>query len=957
MRMNSGIAAIVGLIAILLTPMAALANAPIAKELPDIRNAINPAGSQGVVLDLDEYVIDAEHRDQATSAQQALTWTENGSNTAVVAGNELQVTIPTGSAAANESVTFTVSDGSGSDQSGPIRVHTSDVLLGAPLVDTQLGAAMGAGSTIPYTWCVQADPNGSGPIQIPFAGAVSRLTVTQGFSQTCLYAASQIASVTNPLAPYQPGVVKLGQDATGPSYGVVAGNLSIDADINGLNVVPLAGFAGCVRVTVTREFAANNDDSYTVAIADFLNGTNTNLQGTGTGASTISTVKENYGFDNLTVQQLIGAPSANDYNTATNAQRATFTQTQATNWLVTALNQGAGGNLNGSILPDMDITSNGKPSATYPGATDGNALKLTFTRQNAQGVLIQHKGIPSDQYDPGDVITFSVNTYFDLGYTGAAADEAINESTNGLVFALQLHTMPSLLSLNLNYVNFALSQASAAPFRKGPGGASPLYGRGGGQAVNAITLLHGKWTRHEVSFRVPQLGQNVQGTVGAGNLVDSIGLGAILVLGRNDCQANIVNQNVWVDNLCISRCPGALAMAYGSIDVPMVSAGFAIPFNNGATSGPAAVFTNPNFYGAIAMPAALARGETIYGSASQGGTGSAQPVTGRNPSTVFGSAPVGHSDAVNNAKAGFVERNINNDLVVVGTGGTDVALDFPVLDDGNRALVLGPAGLAGNAFTAPITAGIAASGHPGVVGAQTPFIDMRLSSDKVKPGLHVGDVEFAGGAGGNMDGMNGNLNPDRINGNVSGVFGVRWFTRSNAGNVSHNPRMDVTFVNADVNLGLVASRISTSLPSADNVGIPSGIWSDDFVSGSVVTFNSYRTYYDLILNNQAGGRFAGQTPVGVLNDLKTKNPGAQLAYIDFTKANAQPNGAAVETVINNPNLKGFDGIFAPNGGTVSQADKDRLPGRYSTAVLSIDEIHMLAVKDVAQFYDEDLSKQ
>ncbi|MBK7494323.1 MAG: hypothetical protein IPI28_02520 [Candidatus Omnitrophica bacterium] len=68
-------------------------------------------------------------------------------------------------------------------------------------------------------------------------------------------------------------------------------------------------------------------------------------------------------------------------------------------------------------------------------------------------------------------------------------------------------------------------------------------------------------------------------------------------------------------------------------------------------------------------------------------------------------------------------------------------------------------------------------------------------------------------------------------------------------------------------------------------------------------------------------------------------------------------GQWLGTVINNPNLKGFDGIFAPYGGTVSQADKDRLPGRYSTAVLPIDEIHMLAVKDVAQFYDEDLSKQ
>ncbi|MBK7494325.1 MAG: hypothetical protein IPI28_02530 [Candidatus Omnitrophica bacterium] len=147
-------------------------------------------------------------------------------------------------------------------------------------------------------------------------------------------------------------------------------------------------------------------------------------------------------------------------------------------------------------------------------ATHSNSL---LTVQNNQGIILNHKGIPTDQYDPGDVITFSVNSYFDLGYNGTAADEAINEPTNGLVFALQVNTLPSLLALNLNYVNYAVSQANYAPCARGRG-ASPLYGRGGGQAVNAIALLHGKWTRHEVSFRVPQIGQNVQGTVGAGNL-------------------------------------------------------------------------------------------------------------------------------------------------------------------------------------------------------------------------------------------------------------------------------------------------------------------------------------------------------------------------------------------------------------------------------------------------------
>lgn len=941
MRRNSGIAAIVGLIALVLLPMAALAIAPIAIDLPDIRGQVISTGNTGVVLDLDQYAIDADSRNQATSAQSSLTWTETGTNVTVSASNDLQLVIPTGSAAVNETaVVYTVSDGSGSDSTNPCRVHTATALLGGPLVDTQIGG--GAGALIPYTWAVEGAQTGT--LEIPFsAGGASALTVTKGFSRTLAFAASQVvADTANPLAPYYGTVTTVGQDTTAP-LGVNAGNLSIDADLNGLAIVPLTGFSGWARVTVTRQFAANDDDSYTVAIADFLNGTNSNLSGLANGDSTISTVAENYNFEDLSMTELIGFETSAAFNTADTTARRTAVNGQSTNWLVYPTSYAAGA-IGVYTLPGMDITSTGKPAATYPGATSGNALKLTFDSPDKQNVYMQHKGIPTDQYDPGDVLTFSLNAYFDLGYAGTAADDMINEPTNGLSLIMGLITSPGALSQNLNIIASAPDPSALAGARKG---GSLKYGAGGGQIINPIACLAGKWTRQEVSFRVPEFGQAIVGDSGTGNVADNLGMAAQLYIGRNNCEDTIVDQVVWLDNLSITKCPGALALAYGSIEVPMISAGFSDQFISGGfvTPGYASIYgTN------LAQPAALARGQVIYGTFSQGGTGSTETVTGRVPATVFGAAPVALSDALNTAKAGFLEVSSNTDMAIIGTGDTGVALAFPVLDDGYRALVLGPAAQAGNAFTTPISAVLV-----GKVKIQTPFLDMRLASAASAPGLRVSDVNFLGGTGGNANGEDGDLNPNKILGNVSGVYGVRWFTKSNAPSVPYNPQLSVQLLNGDQMWGLVATRTASVLPSDDNSAIADDAWSDDYASASFVSFNSNRRYYDLVLNNQTGGRAAiyGKTPAAMLTDLTTNNPGAQMASLVFSKGSSASAAATISTLLTNATANGFDGIFTAAGSTTAP-DANELPGTFSSAVLSIDEVHFLSVRDSAAFFDEDL---
>jgi hypothetical protein len=429
---------------------------------------------------------------------------------------------------------------------------------------------------------------------------------------------------------------------------------------------------------------------------------------------------------------------------------------------------------------------------------------------------------------------------------------------------------------------------------------------------------------------------------------------AVIYFGNFDTPAGVPDQTLWLDNIAISKCPGALALAQGAIHVPMISSGFAFQFNNGATSGPGGAFMAPTFYGpGTPLPAALARGQVIYGSFSQGSDGA---VTAAEPATTFGTpALAGHAQALNNAKAGWLEANTAGtaDLAAIGTGDLSVALGFPAMTVGNRALLLGPAPatISGNAWTTHLHP--AGATRLGTVEVATPWLDMRLASDAILPGLRVADVGFPG-TGGNPNGENGNLNPNEILQNISGVFGVRWFTTSKAASVVDNGRMDVTLLNADVNLGLVANCPSVILPSSDN-GTPPVTWSDNFVSGTFLTFNSYGKYYDQILNSQAGGRTgmqsAGSTVLAAA--LLAENPGAQLADIRLIRSSDSGTGQSIKAIVNNTSAHGFENIYAagPEGPITND---DVLPGRYSTAVLAIDEVNLYAVRDIPEFYDEDL---
>ncbi|NUN98186.1 MAG: hypothetical protein HUU16_18645, partial [Candidatus Omnitrophica bacterium] len=960
-----------------LTP-APVPRPPLANRIPDIRHTVAPAGDAFATLDLDDYALDADSRDPVTGAQDPLTWTETGSNTSILAPfNTLEVTVPVSASPSGQNVNLTVENGNPPNPVNVIRVHTSNILLGDPLVDTQIGK--GDGSSIPHGWCLKGGANGTGPISIaqPQSGAgggVLQLTLTSGLGVTPLFRDDSLISssgeLANPLAPSGSNIALKGHALGAPGPGPVnltAVNLQVDADLNGVTVTPQAAFSDWVRLSVTRKLADGSDDSYSLAIADLLLGQTTNLVGNAFGAAAIIGATENHAFENINLTQFLGAVSSTAMNSLTPANRRAAVISQQTSWSVLAVGMGTDGTFSGGgNYPEMDITATGKPAATYPGATSGNALRVTFNKSGLQGVFLGHKGIPNTAYNEGDVLTLSLNSYVDLAYNGVA-DELINEPTAGLALAFTLFTLPGSAAQSINYVFFPPAQSLVAPLRKGVAAGTP-YGRGGSQMVNPLALIHGKWTRHEVSLRIPQIGQNYQGPVGSGNVVDSLGVEGLIMLSRIDAPAGLPDQSVWLDNICISRCPGSLALAQGAINVPMVSAGFSLPFTNGANAGPGSFFTGPNGFGSdIAMPVALNRGQTIFGGFTQGGSGASQPVTPVAASTFWGTAGnAGKTGMLDLAFAGFLRGPAQGgvgapafDSAVVAGGGVDVALNFPTLPDGNRGLVVGPApsSIGVNAFSSNITSGIPATGYNGEAVVNTPYLDMRAASDSLLPGLREQDVTFAGGSGGNPDGENGNLNPNQVLSNIAGVFGVRWFTRSNAAEVSHNPVLNVLLTNADFVLGLQATRNPSALPTGADIIAPDGVWVDDFISGSFITFNSFQKYYDIVLNNQTGGLagITGEVPAALLADLAATNPGAQLAQVSIFKNNGYSFGITVRDIINNTNLKGFSGIFAPGlDGPVTLTDS--LPGRYGTACLSIDEINLYGVRDSSAFYDEDLQR-
>ncbi|MCB9782104.1 MAG: hypothetical protein H6751_03970 [Candidatus Omnitrophica bacterium] len=214
-------------------------------------------------------------------------------------------------------------------------------------------------------------------------------------------------------------------------------------------------------------------------------------------------------------------------------------------------------------------------------------------------------------------------------------------------------------------------------------------------------------------------------------------------------------------------------------------------------------------------------------------------------------------------------------------------------------------------------------------------------ADAVNPGLHVDDVTYAAGTG----------TPTEQNGieqNVSGVYGARFFHRTNASTQNQNPTISLVLTNASVTNGLVASRQPNVLTSADNTTYSGTVWIDDMISGNVVSWLSNQRYYDFILNTvNNDGRYPSGNDA-LANDLQAQNPGAQLASLSFLRtsgaASYQQHLAFVSGGFN-----AYQDAYGSSG-----TNQTELPGFYSTATVFVDEVSLHAVRDIGAFYDEDL---
>lgn len=899
---------ILGLIAVLLSSTAGYATAPVAKDIPDIRNRVNGAGAAAAAfLDLDDYVVDPDDRDATTSRQLPLTWVENtvgNDNVGIGAGNELQVTIPTSNAPEKGTTTFSVSDADPSTVfTNPVVVKTADFLVAGPLVDDQIFVGdSGATSPIPYAWAASEGQtlriNG-----VTQSGSGGRLfaSISSGIGSTSFISASQIVAatdITQPVNSYEPGVQTRGVAAgTLSDVEINVANISVDADLNGMFVQALAGFSDWVRVSVTRRYGSGADDVYTVAVGELLPGSLTNLGGSPAGDATIIDASAVYGFDGITMTQFLGAASSAAYE----ANPAVFDD-QATSWKVAGVGQ-QGVDLLGSTIGEISLTTS-VPAATYPGATNDRALCIELNDADNCGILLTHKGLDPSSYAPGDIITLSVNVYVDLGYGGSATDADINRNSNGPALALALGTQPNLESVNYNFISFPFFSSQTIP--------------GAAAAITPAVALHGKWTRHEVSFRVPESGISVSGPAGTGNIAYPASISAQILVARLDTSFVGHSQFVYLDNVSVTKVPGSLVLAEGATNVPMISAGWSFGYENGSTG-----ILNVNQGDPV--PASIARGQVIYGSFSD-------EAPSNNPTTVLANAAnVAGSQYDDNAAAGWLAENnssavpgirLDSDLSFIAQGSNDVALGFPTLASGNKALALAPspAVVTGN-YPTPNTS--LAAAHPGGVKIVSPYLDLRLASSAVVPGLRVDDVTYPGGS---------------IQGNVSGVFGVRFFHRTNATNVSQNPAMNVLLVNGDVNLGIVGTRFPNVLTAGNNTNYSGTVWLDDMISGSVVTFSSNQ-----IMN---------QLTNGTLNTaMSSGNPGNQLAYVQIERAGAGfIGGAAISQ--DAAGLTAYQAVYGT--GAAASANANSYPGRYSTAVVFVDEVGLHAVRDSNAFYDEDL---
>jgi hypothetical protein len=873
------------------------------KRIPDIRHAIDPAGEPlTTVLDLDEYSLDSTNRD-ADGLALPLDWDKatvtGDDSTAISVANELQVSVPAQGAPSSGYLILSASDGaSGTDFVGPTNVKTVNTLLGGPLVDEYLylGAAT---SSIPYTWCVREGEAVSIPLaQSSSGGGMLSLNVSDGVGQTCFYGPNTVLDSNEqlfPRAPYDDAIVSLDSASdTLAGVSLLAGALQVDADTDGLVVTAQPGFADWARVTLTRSFDDGSSDCYTVAIAETLQGSPTDLDGFAfTGVPSAQGLASSQDFEGMTLTDFLGVADSAAYNALSaggdpGVSGARSQQTTA--WDVRPLDPTVG---NSGLAP-VAITSAGKPAATFPGATSGNALKVDFTQQDGQGIIAFHKGIPPSSYSPGDVLTFSLNAYFDLNYNGTN-DDAINDGQNGFVFAMALGDALTLSMGNFNYMDFPPTDEAVN---------DPNAPVGSADYINKEAILHGRWTRHQVSWRVPQIGQSVTGGPnGTGDLVDPTGVGAAWTVQRADT-ATPVNQTVWLDNLCIAVCPGPLSLALGAIQIPMISAGYAFEYNG----------SNSTFYGFFGgtdhpQPAAINRGAVINGNFSTNAGTSSVAFPAASPSLFF--------RAAENAAAGWIDSAVGNAPAYIGNGGPTVALGFPAgFDD---ALV-------------------PTSTSSTVSRTKTPYLDMALMDQASLPGQRVGTVAFAGGSGTGPETLNQIVN------NVSGIFGVRFSVRADGAAPSDNASLNMVLSNADVNCGMVSQVGPQMLPNgADAVGA-GAVWADYFLEGSMTTFHSPQNF--------AVAQQASHSAVTAA--LNADNPGAQLAQIEIIRAPYAGGLLGLQNTGIGNGYEAFMGEVSPAGSLGSAAQQAAAPGATGDSNISVDEVGLYAVRDSARFYDEAL---
>lgn len=879
-------------------------SAPAAADLPDLRFEVDRAGSVRSALDLDDYAVDADDRSPTTSSPAPLNWEKGEFDgfdfVGVGPANQLQVTIGAQNSPAQGTAVLHAVDSSGNEISTePIRIHTSNLLIGAPLVDEQLFIGGEGGSIFPFAWSLGA---GQGlQIATPSFGATGTLSVavmkgletTDFLSESSLVSEASHASILN---PHRARHSLLGFQTGGLSDPVdlAVGGLTIQASSTGLEVQADSAFADWVYLSVTQEAESGSKDCYTLALGDLLLGTTENLAGSYAGDSTITAADQVYGFENITMTDFLGAPNAAAYE----ANPGLFND-QKTSWIVSAVGQNgeslAVPGFGNASLGEISLT-NVHPTASYPGAASGQALRIDLDQPDICGILLQHKGLDPQSIEPGDVLTLSVNLFINLNYGGNVSDASINQNSNGPTLGLALGTQPLLESVNYNFISFPFYEGFASSL---PGAAS---------AINPAAVLHGKWTRHEVSFRVPESGVDVQGPAGTGNIAFPNSVTAMILIARVDTALTNHTQTIYLDNIGITKIPGSLVLAQGATNVPMVSAGWAFLYENGisATSAPAT--------GAI--PASITRGQVIYGNFSDGA-----PSNG--PTAILSNAAnVADSQFHNNAAAGWLTEGGNTALAFIAKGGPEVALNFPTLASGAKSLALAPSPdfVSGN-YPNPNT--IVAEAHPGAVNVITPYLDMRIASNAVNPGLRVDDVVYPG---------------DSITGNVSGVFGVRFFHRTNATNVSQNPALSVRLSNADVNLGLVAGRLPNVLTAGNNSNYSGTVWIDDMISGNIVTFSSNQRRQQL-------------TNASLITSMESGNPSNQLASIGIQRGGG---GFVLESAVFLDHV-GFNAYQSVYGrGAVAGLNAYAYPGRYSTATVFVDEISLHAVRDDRAFYDAEL---